>query len=237
MKTRLSISILLALNVWFLSACTPIIQGVSTISTTVFLANDRRSVGVILDDKVLNNKLATWADKDVKLKQSHLNFLVYDKVVLITGELANADLRDYVQTQIMTKWTKIKRLVNETVISPNSGIISRTKDTFISAQIELAFQNQEVFHPTHVKVITENQSVYLMGQVTSREAQIATKIAADVSAVVKVVKIFDYLKSRPQAEIERDRLEKIAEEKAASAPKPTDGTNFSPGQNSGDARP
>ncbi|RUM76703.1 MAG: BON domain-containing protein, partial [Candidatus Thioglobus sp.] len=89
----------------------------------------------------------------------------------------------------------------------------------ITTQVEVLFQNQEVFHPTHVKVMTENQTVYLMGKVTKREADKAATTSAKAKGVRKVVKLFDYLKTRPAAEIERDNQRRIAEEKQAELDK------------------
>jgi osmotically-inducible protein OsmY len=46
---------------------------------------------------------------------------------------------------------------------------------------------------THIKVITENNVVYLMGLVTHREADMATEIARGTSGVLKVVRVFEYV--------------------------------------------
>ena len=43
------------------------------------------------------------------------------------------------------------------------------------------------------KVVTENGVVYMMGRVTSREAQRATDIARSISGVTKVVRVLDII--------------------------------------------
>ncbi len=43
------------------------------------------------------------------------------------------------------------------------------------------------------KIVTERGTVYLMGRVTKREADLATEIARTTSGVKAVVRIFDYL--------------------------------------------
>lgn len=60
--------------------------------------------------------------------------------------------------------------------------------------------------------MTENQVIYLMGAVTKREADKAAKMAVKAKGARKVVKLFDYLKTRPAAEIERDRQREIAKQ-------------------------
>jgi osmotically-inducible protein OsmY len=49
------------------------------------------------------------------------------------------------------------------------------------------------FSANHVKVVTENSIVYLMGYVTQKEADTAVEIARNVSGVTTVVKVFEYM--------------------------------------------
>ena len=98
---------------------------------------------------------------------------------------------------------------------PNSSYLSRAKDGIITVQIETLFLDQEVFHPTLIRVMTERRTVYLMGSVTKREAEHATNLAAKAKNVDKVVKLFNYLLVRPAKEIERDNKRKAEAEKKA----------------------
>jgi Predicted periplasmic or secreted lipoprotein len=109
----------------------------------------------------------------------------FDRVVLATGEAPNNDLRSYIVKQVQVIDPKVKSVINEIIIGSNSGYLSRIKDAAITTQVEVLFQNQEVFHPTHVKVMTENQAVYLMGKVTKREADKAATTAAKAKGVRK----------------------------------------------------
>ena len=77
------------------------------------------------------------------------------------------------------------------------------------------FLDQEVFHPTHVRVMTEQRTVYLMGSVTKREAEHATNLATRAKNVDKVVKLFNYLLVRPAKKIERDNKRKAESERKA----------------------
>ena len=54
-----------------------------------------------------------------------------------------------------------------------------------------------------------------MGSVTKREAEHATNQAAKAKNVVKVVKLFDYLTSRPAVEIEKENKKKAEAERKA----------------------
>jgi len=200
---------------FILSSCSPIVQGAAAVTTVATMSNDRRSAGEILDDKNIDFKLSSIVRKDTILKDMHINFLVYNKAVLMAGEAPSAEARDYLEKQIKRNAPKMKQLINEIEVMPNSSYLSRAKDGIITVQIETLFLNQEVFHPTHVRVMTERRTVYLMGSVTKREAEHATNLATKAKNVDKVVKLFNYLLVRPAAEIERDNKRKVEAERQA----------------------
>ena len=212
---KLLISAVLIANSLLLTACLPVIQGASTMSTIITTANDRRSAGEVLDDRTIMFKMFAWPSQDPMLKDAHLNFMVYNKSVLITGEVPSNAVLEHTVKQAKIQDPKIKQVFNEITVGPNSGLLSRSKDTVITTQVETLFHDQEVFHPTLVRVMTEAQTVYLMGAVTKREAQSAVKVASKAKWVKKIVKRFDYLKTRPAAEIERDRQRETAAQKKA----------------------
>jgi len=179
------------------------------------MSNDRRSAGEILDDKTLDLKLSSIVRKDTILEDMHVNFMVYNKAVLMTGESPSDEARDYLEKQIKRNAPKMEQLINEVEVMPNSGYLARAKDGIITVQIETLFLDQEVFHPSHVRVMTERGTVYLMGSVTKREAEHATNLATRAKNVDKVVKLFNYLLVRPADEIERDNKRKEEAEKEA----------------------
>ena len=199
-----------------LSSCAPIVQGAAAVTTVATMSNDRRTMGEILDDKTLYMTLGNIVSKDVVLDDAHINFNVYNKSVLMTGEAETDDLINYLEEMVTKKAPKMNQLINEVAIMPNSSYLARAKDGIISVQIEALFLDQEVFHPAHVSVLTERGIVYLMGSVTKREAEQATNVASKAKNVKQVVKLFNYLMVRPAEEIERDNKKKEDAEKRAT---------------------
>jgi osmotically-inducible protein OsmY len=153
--------------------------------------------------------------KDSMLDDAHINFNVYNQAVLMTGEAPNENVREYLESIVKSKSPKIKQIINEVEVMPKSSYLDRARDGVITVQIETLFFDQEVFHPSHVSVLTERGIVYLMGSVTKREAEHATNIASKAKNVKKVVKLFNYLMARPAKEVERDNKRKAEAEKRA----------------------
>ena len=205
----------LLVSSFILSSCSPIVQGAAAVTTVATMSNDRRSAGEILDDKTLDMNLSNIVRKDTILEDMHINFMVYNKAVLMAGESPSAEVRDYLEKQIKRNAPKMKQLINEVAVMPNSSYLSRAKDGIITVQIETLFYEQEVFHPSHVRVMTERSTVYLMGSVTKREAEHATNLVTRAKNVDKVVKLFNYLLVRPAKEIERDNNKKAEAERKA----------------------
>ena len=197
------------------SSCSPILQGAAAVTTVATMSNDRRSAGEIIDDKTLNFNLSNIVRKDAILEDMHINFMVYNKAVLMLGEAPSIEARDYLEKQIKQKIPKIRKFINEVSVMPNSSYLSRAKDGIITVQVDALFLDQEVFHPSHVRVMTERKTVYLMGSVTKREAEHATNLATKAKNVDKVVKLFNYLLVRPAEEIERDNKRKVEAERRA----------------------
>lgn len=207
---KIILSLVITTGALFLSSCLL----TSAVGTAIVVSNDRRTTGEVIDDTSIEFNLFAWSNEDKALKGAHLNFMSYNKEVVVTGEVPTAVVRAYVTKQTPLKDFKIKKVVNETRVAKNSSLLSRTKDSIITAKTKTLFYDQDVFNPLHVEVMTENRTVYLMGALTTREANKATKIASTVTGVTGIVKLFRYLKTRPAAEIERDKQKKLEAKKA-----------------------
>jgi len=213
---KVIILFVLLISSTILSSCGPIVQGAAAVTTVATMSNDRRTMGEILDDKTLYMTLGQIVYKDSMLDDTHINFNVYNKSVLMTGEAPTDDLKNYLEEMVKKKAPKMNQLINEVAVMPNSSYLNRAKDGVISVQIEALFLDQEVFHPAHVSVLTERATVYLMGSVTKREAEHATNVTSKAKNVKKVVKLFNYLAVRPAEEIERDNKKREEAEKRAT---------------------
>jgi osmotically-inducible protein OsmY len=159
--------------------------------------SDRHSTGGLTDDQAIIVSLSEWENNDSKLKNAHIKWSVFDRVVLVTGEVPSRRLRNYIAKQISAINPRINRVINETVVKSNSDIFSKMKDSAIEAQVEALYQDQNTFQANHVRVISTNQTVFLMGKVTKKEGNKAVKIAAKVKGVKKIIKLFHYLKHQP----------------------------------------
>lgn len=212
-RTILAITVMM--GVVYLTSCVAT-TGLGALGTLSSVQNDRRSVGVVVDDETLSLFLNNWAYDNPKLKGANINFLVYNKTVLITGEAQSESSREEIEAAIKKQREDIALVYNEIAVIPNSKFINRLKDTQIRLLIELLFQDQDVFYPGHVLVRVERGIVYLLGAVTKREAAKAVKISGRAKGVVKIIKVFEYLENIPKFEVIRNKKRQEETDKLVS---------------------
>ena len=172
-----------------ISACVPVVVGGA--AATGAMAADRRTSGVYVEDQNIELK-AIKKIYDNLGEESHVNVTSYKGNVLLTGEVPNEQAKTQAGNVILGT-ESVRSLTNELVIGPKTSLSSRANDSFLTSKIKTQFVTENRFSANHVKVVTENSIVYLMGYVTPKEADAAVDIARNVSGVTTVVKVFEYM--------------------------------------------
>ena len=163
----------------------------------VLVISDRRQPDVMASDERIEIQIGQRLGD--QFKTAHINTISYNKMVLLTGEVANAAAKAQAE-KIAQSISEVRSVVNELQIGPASSFGNRGNDSFISGKVKAAFISHAKFQPNHVKVITEGGVVYLLGLVTRGEAETATEIARTVGGVQKVVRVFEYIAAPPANE-------------------------------------
>lgn len=172
-----------------LSACAPLVVGGAVM--TGMVAVDRRTSGIQLEDEGIELRTAQGLRQSLG-ENSHINVTSYNRQVLLTGEVASAAQKELAD-KLTQSQENVKAVANELTVQPVSSLTQRSKDTIITGQIKALFVDAKDLQSNAFKVVTERGVVYLMGRVTSREAQRATDIARTVSGVTKVVRVLDII--------------------------------------------
>jgi len=184
--------LLLILCIPVLSSCALLVAaGVATgVGTGVAMSNDRRTSGIFVEDEGIEMKSGRRISEKYG-SNVHVNVTSYNRNVLLTGEApsdaAKADIGNLVKGV-----ENVRNVINEISVGPTSTYGSRSSDTLITSKVKGRFIDVGKFQVNHVKVITENGVVYLLGLVNRKEADNAVEIAGSTSGVRKVVKVFEY---------------------------------------------
>jgi osmotically-inducible protein OsmY len=126
--------------------------------------------------------------------QTHLAIVSYNGYVLIAGQISDETLKRQA-TDVVRKIRGVRRIYNELEIASPSSVMTRSSDTWITAKVKTWLLGRSDTEGTRVKVLTENGVVYLMGLVTREEAERISGVAADISGVQRVVRLFELVNS------------------------------------------
>jgi osmotically-inducible protein OsmY len=173
-----------------LNGCTAMVIG-GAAAGGVMVAEDRRTVGTITEDEGIELKASNRIGERFK-EAVHINVTSYNRMVLLTGEVPDAATKAEVE-RIVRGVENVRGVYNELAIAGVSSYAVRSNDAIITSKVKANFIDAGKFNALHVKVVTENSIVYLMGLVTKKEAEEATQIARTTSGVQKVVRIFEYI--------------------------------------------
>ena len=186
----------MGLSAIFISGCVsiPLAGLVGGSAIAIDLSRDNRSVGTYLNDNVLEAKISNEIRSDPMLSSSqiHVSPTVINGLVLLTGEAPKRTHIDRI-LDIANGFKNTRKVVNRIELAGKSTLASRANDTWITMEVKTALFHAENVDHLRIKVVTERAHVYLMGLVSTEEADAAAQTARSINGVARVVKVFEYL--------------------------------------------
>lgn len=187
----LAILIAATLTAPLLHGCAPIVVGGVAVGAATL--HDRRPYYVVIDDQDIEFSAMAVIDKDPGLKvNSRIAVTSYNRHVLLTGQAETLTLAERA-ADLVSRLKKVEVVINEITVGPPISLGRESEDVVLTSRVKLALADVSLpdFDPTRVKVVTEDAVVYLMGLVTSQEADAATEKVRFVPGVKRVVRLFE----------------------------------------------
>ncbi|HUG22887.1 BON domain-containing protein [Piscinibacter sp.] len=181
-----------------LTACAPLIVGGAMVGGAMMFA-DRRTSGAQIEDQVIELK-ASNRIREVIGERGHVNATSYNRMVLITGEVADEADKAAVE-QAVQRVENVRSTVNELALIAPTSLTSRSNDVILASKVKASLVDAKDLSANAFKVTAERGTVYLMGRVTEREATRASDLARTVSGVQKVVRVFDIITEAELADL------------------------------------
>ena len=181
--------ILFILFITQLVGCAP-----STVLAIPQSISDRRATEVqIYDNKIF---LAAWSPiqeiTEKEKEKSHFNLIVFNQALVIVGEVPSEEVKNKI-TEALSKIKNVKTVHNKMVVGKACKLKQRAKDTITTTNVKtrMFLEIKNNLHPLHVKIMTENDVIYLLGLVNDKEADEAIRIAKSSKGVKLVVPLFE----------------------------------------------
>jgi osmotically-inducible protein OsmY len=152
------------------------------------IGEDRRSTAVLSEDQAIETRIGSRVGD--KFPGAHVNTTSYNRLVLLTGEAPTAEAKAEIE-DIARGVPGVRGIYNELTVAPPTAMSVRANDAYVTSKVKARFVDSRKFNPVHVKVVTEDSTVYLMGILKQQEANDATEVARTTSGVRRVVRLFE----------------------------------------------
>ena len=192
------------------SACAPMM--LAGFAGSALVVTDRRTSGTQLEDETIELR-ASARVRDNFGEKINVTVTSYNRQVLLTGEVPTERDKQLV-TGMVEKVENVKTVVNELAVMQPTTLSSRSNDLVITGKIKASLVDSRDLFANAFKVVTERNTVYVMGRVTQREANSATNVIRNVGGVNKVVRLFEIISEEELSNMLPPPADKPAADKA-----------------------
>ena len=190
MKSTVRLVALLVAFAPVLQSCIPLIVGAG-VGAGVMMAEDRRTNATILEDQTIEIKARNRISEKYN-DQGNISVTCFNRFILLTGQTPTEEMKQDVSVLVL-EVPNVRNVQNEIVVGGNSSTTSHASDALLTSQVKGRLSQNKDVGASHVKVVSENGAVFLMGLVTRAEADAAAQTASTTSGAQRVVKVFEYL--------------------------------------------
>ena len=168
-----------------------------SVITTTMIASDERSIGTIIDDKMISSKIKTELSK---YGNAHIflsiNVSVLEGRVLLTGSVAS---RDCLDQAVKIAWSTkgVREVINEITVELKS-FTHTANDSLIESSIESSFLIEKNFISTNFIVKVNNNIAFLLGIAQNQNEMDKALIIASKTKCVNTVVNYIILKNDPR---------------------------------------
>lgn len=162
------------------------------VAGTAVIVTDPRTA----DQQMADQRIEMEVDKILgrapfDTEKVHFNVVSYYGKVLLVGQTLDTNL----PTQLVVEIKKIegvKKVYNQIRQIEPVGLGQISSDTFLTTKVKTALLTVKDIKSNSIKVLTENNEVFLLGVVTRAQAKLARDAARNVSGVTQVIDAFDF---------------------------------------------
>jgi osmotically-inducible protein OsmY len=190
MKSTIRFVVVLVTLVPLLQSCIPLLVGAG-VGTGVIMAEDRRTGATMLEDQTVEIKAKNRITEKYG-EQVNISVTSFNRFVLLTGQAPTDEIKQDISVLVL-EVPNVRNVQNEIVVGGISSTTSHASDALLTSRVKGRLAQNKDVGATHVKVISESGTVFLMGLVTRAEAESASQTAATTGGAQRVVKVFEYL--------------------------------------------
>ena len=190
MKSTFRLVALLVALAPFLQSCIPLLIGAG-VGAGVMMAEDRRTSATVLEDQTIEIRARNRITEKYA-EQVNISVTSFNRFVMLSGQAPTEEVRQDAAVLVL-EVPNVRNVQNEIVVGGISSATSRASDALLTSRVKGRLAQNKDVGASHVKVVSENGTVFLLGLVTRAEAESASQTAATTGGAQRVVKVFEYL--------------------------------------------
>lgn len=168
------------------------VAGAAAGAAGIAVVYDHRRFEKIIEDQRIANDVSDKIRANAELRSnSNIEVSCFNKIILLTGQVATEELKKQAG-QIARSLPEASHVYNQLSVKGSLSAIAEASDTWITTKVKTQMLAEKGLKSGTIKVVTESSTVYLMGIVSKKQADMAVQIARRVTGVQRVVKIFQY---------------------------------------------
>lgn len=153
----------------------------------------KRTHGARIEDQAIERKIYINAMRTLPAtRNERLVAVSWNGQVLLTGQVTSDEHKQKLEA-LASSVRHVAHVHNELEIGNRIAWIARASDGWITTRVKARLLFGPDVPGRHVKVVTENGVVYLMGLLTREETEQAVTAVRGVYGVQKIVKIIEYI--------------------------------------------
>ncbi|MGB0938074.1 MAG: BON domain-containing protein [Colwellia sp.] len=170
-----------------------VVATVAVVAGGISVANDRRTLGKQIDDQSIEFSAYNDLEKNKAISDNtNIQLVSVNGTVLLVGQSPNTYLRDLVIKTVKQTQSVIK-IHDQIRIGKTTSVTTQSNDIWLTSKAKSALFSNDASSFNHIKVVTENGEVFLLGLVTEQEAKQAVDVVRKLSGVAKVFRAFEII--------------------------------------------
>jgi len=129
---------------------------------------------------------------DAYQKGMRINLVTNEGRVLLIGQIDTEANRAKIEKSVLSI-DGIKEVYNQLRVGPPIGVLQQIKDTATTFKVKTQLARHNKVNAFKIKVVTEDDEVFLIGSISKEMAYYATFVARQVTGVGRVIKVFNIL--------------------------------------------
>lgn len=162
----------------------------------IAVVSDSRDIKTAQADSAMRHQIYKRIQDDPSFKNANITITSFHKMILLTGQVPNSLLK--IKAEKIALSLRAEKIYNKISIGSKISVSKQSNDVWITAKVKSALITEPGLKSGSIKVLTEDSTVYLIGIITTDQAELAASISRKVAGVEKVVKIFRYYRLEEQ---------------------------------------